>query len=120
MLNATLRFPIQLRRNTLPAGGSKLVVGFGEFEMLLVEVSAGMRATVEGVTVAVVTVRGDEEATDKLVIVDKVEFVVVRGGERVETSVFQENQNKIKNSLNTSSYFIKVLCSIFPPIIRTT
>ena len=66
-----------------------------KFEVRADEVSGGVWAVVmvfDDMTGAAVMVRGVEVVTDKLVVDDKVEFVVVRGGKVVETSASQENQ----------------------------
>lgn len=121
MLNATHIFPIKLRGNTLPVAWVKLSVGLGEYEV--VAVSGSLRAVVEvseGVTVAVVTVRGVEVVTDKLIVVGKVEIVVVRGGKRVETSAFQENQDQVKHSILMLAPTSSEGATIFPPMMITT
>ena len=66
-----------------------------KFEVRADEVSGGVWAVVmvfDDMTGAAVMVCGVEVVTDKLVVDDKVEFVVVRGGKVVETSASQENQ----------------------------
>lgn len=82
------------------------------------EVSGGLWAVVgmcDDMTGAAVMVCGGEVVTDKLVPEDKVEFVVlVRGGKRVEVSVFQGNKrNQATHDHNTSSK--GATGSIFPP-----
>ena len=80
-------------------------------------VSGGLRVVgwlCVGMTGVVVSVRGVEELTDWLVFEGKVAFGLVRGGERVEASGFQENKNQAKSNITklvpTS---LKGTCSIF-------
>lgn len=74
------------------------------------EVSGGLRVVVgvsEDMTGAAVMLCGGEVVTDKLVPEGKVEFVVLRGGKRVETSAFQENKKSGQTQYhNAHSYFI--------------